>query len=72
MTPDEILRCKAKILTQEQREHYFSHGFILVKNVIDNRLLRDLLKVTNQFIEASKGINAVSYTHLTLPTILLV
>ena len=57
MTPDEILRCKAKILTQEQREHYFSHGFILVKNVIDNRLLRDLLKVTNQFIEASKGIN---------------
>ena len=56
MTPDEILRCKTKVLTQEQREDYFTHGYISVESIIDNNTLEDIVNVTNQFIEASKEI----------------
>ena len=34
MTPEEILSYPAKILTQEQREHYFEYGFVGIKNFV--------------------------------------
>ena len=56
MTPEEILSYPAKILTQEQREHYFEYGFVGIKNFVPSETLNLIKKVTNEFVEKSSNI----------------
>ena len=50
----EILNRPAKLLTQAQREAYFTDGFVGVEGLVDARWLERLNQVTNEFIEISK------------------
>ena len=46
MTPEEILSYPPKILTQEQREHYFEFGFVGIKDLVPLETLKIIKKVT--------------------------
>ena len=50
MTPEEILSYPAKVLTQEQREHYFEYGYVGIKDIVPSDTLELIKKVTNEFI----------------------
>ena len=54
MTPEEILSYPAKILTQEQREHYFEYGFVGIEDFVPSETLNLIKKVTNEYIEKSQ------------------
>ena len=65
------------MLTTEQQDFYDQNGYLMVENVITKDQLNKLQTITYEFIEASRQIkenddvydlDAVSYTHLTLPT----
>ena len=51
------------MLTDKQIKDYFEQGYLLVENVITDAQLKTLQNITY---------DSVSYTHLTLPTILRV
>tara|TARA_X000000950_G_scaffold78558_3_gene98843 strand:+ start:401 stop:1303 length:903 start_codon:yes stop_codon:yes gene_type:complete len=57
MTPDKILEGLPKILTKDQREHYFEHGFLCVEDAISDKELEALRNVTRQFVEKSKSVS---------------
>ena len=44
MTPEEILSFPPKILTQEQREHYFEFGFVGVEDLVPSETLKLIKK----------------------------
>ena len=54
MTPEEILAHKPRILTQEQREQYFKHGYVGVQSLVPQDILADLVRVTGEFVDASR------------------
>ena len=54
MTPEEILSFPPKILTQEQREHYFEFGFVGIKDLVPFETLKLIKKVTSEFVEKSR------------------
>ncbi|WP_282607175.1 phytanoyl-CoA dioxygenase family protein [Pelagibius sp. Alg239-R121] len=54
MTPEEILSYPARVLTQAQRERYFEKGYIGVESLVPADLLADLVKVTEEFVDASR------------------
>ena len=54
MSPEEILSHAPRILTQEQREHYFEQGFIGVQSLVPADMLAELVAVTNEFLDASR------------------
>ena len=54
MTPEEILSFPARILTQSQREHYFTHGYVGVQSLVPKDILSELVAVTNEFVDASR------------------
>ena len=47
MTPEEILSYPAKILTQEQREHYFEYGYVGIADFVPSDTLKLIKLVTN-------------------------
>lgn len=53
---ETILSRPANILSQHQREAYFSNGFIGVQNLITEPWLTELRAVTDEFIEMSRDI----------------
>jgi len=53
MTPEQILAIAPKILTQEQREQYFSEGYLLVEDAIDEQWIRRLRAATDELIQRS-------------------
>jgi ectoine hydroxylase len=53
MTPEQILAIRPKILTQKQREHYFSEGYLYVERAIDEQWLRRLRAATDELVERS-------------------
>ena len=53
---ETILSRPAKILSQSQREAYFSDGFIGVERLVDESWLRELQDVTAEFIDISRNI----------------
>ena len=55
MTPEEILAEPARVLSQAQREHYFEKGFVGAEGLVPADVLAELIKVTNDFVEASKA-----------------
>lgn len=57
MTPEEILACPARVLSQSQREHYFEHGFVGVDSLLPQDTLSALQSVTAEFVEQSKSVS---------------
>lgn len=55
MTPEEILALPPRVLTQEQREHYFSEGFVCVEDFVPADTLAELVSVTNGFVDQSRA-----------------
>ena len=56
MTPEEILSYPAKVLTQEQREHYFEYGYVGVKDIVPSDTLHLIKQVTNEFVNKSREV----------------
>jgi ectoine hydroxylase len=55
MTPEEILLHPARLLSQEQREHYFEHGYVGVDSLVPADILSELVNVTKEFVDASRA-----------------
>jgi ectoine hydroxylase-related dioxygenase (phytanoyl-CoA dioxygenase family) len=58
MTPDQILARPPKVLDQEQRETYFSDGYLLLDGFIIDHWLDRLSAVTDEFIDQSRAVSA--------------
>ena len=56
MTPEEILSYPSKILTQEQREHYFEFGFVGIEDLVPSETLKLIKAVTSEFVEKSRAV----------------
>jgi ectoine hydroxylase len=54
MKPEDILGHAPKVLSQDQREFYFEHGYLVLENFINQDWLDRLWAVTNGFIEKSR------------------
>jgi len=58
MTPDEILSHPARVLTQAQREKYFTDGFVSVEEIVPADVLAEVQRVTKEFLEKSRQATA--------------
>ncbi len=56
MTPDEILEYPARVLTQAQREKYFTDGYVNIESFVPKDILETLLNVTEHFVEQSRNV----------------
>jgi ectoine hydroxylase len=56
MTPEQILSIPARVLTQAQREFYFTEGYILLERVIGDDWLAKLRSATDELIERSRKV----------------
>lgn len=56
MSPEEILKHPARVLTQGQREKYFADGFVSVEEVVPSEVLSILQKVTREFQDKSRSV----------------
>jgi len=56
MTPEQILAIPPRILTQAQREAYFSQGYILLEKIIGDDWIGKLRDATEEMIERSRRI----------------
>ena len=56
MTPEQILDIPARVLTQSQREFYFTQGYILLERVIGDDWLKKLRDATDELIERSRKV----------------
>jgi len=56
MMPEQILAIAPKILTQAQREQYFSEGYLLVEDAIDEQWIRRLRAATDELIARSRAV----------------
>lgn len=57
MTPEEVLSYPARILTEAQREKYFTDGFVSVEEIVPSDTLAELQAVTNEFFDASRNVS---------------
>ena len=53
MTPEQILKEPARVLSQRQREHYFEHGFVGVEDIVPAEVLVPLQQTTDAFVDSS-------------------
>jgi phytanoyl-CoA dioxygenase PhyH len=56
MTPDEILENPARVLTQAQREKYFTDGYVGIESLVPKDILETLLNVTEHFVDQSRNV----------------
>jgi ectoine hydroxylase-related dioxygenase (phytanoyl-CoA dioxygenase family) len=56
MTPEQILDIPARVLTQAQREFYFTEGYILLERVIGEEWLAKLRAATDEMVERSRKV----------------
>jgi len=56
MTPEQILKFPARVLTQAQREFYFNEGYILLEKVIGDDWLKKLREATDEMVECSRKV----------------
>ena len=56
MTPEQILAIPPRVLSQAQREAYFSEGYILLEKAIGDEWLRKLRDATDELIERSRKV----------------
>lgn len=55
MTPEQILSHPPRVLSQAQREAYFTDGYIMVEKLISDEWLARLRTVTAEFVEKSRA-----------------
>ena len=56
MTPEQILDIPPRVLTQAQREFYFSEGYILLERIIGDDWLKKLRAATDELVERSRKV----------------
>src|SRR5687768_3988714 len=56
MTPEQILDIPPRVLTQAQREVYFSEGYILLERIIGDDWLKKLRDATDELVERSRKV----------------
>jgi hypothetical protein len=56
VTPEDVLARPARVLSQEQRESYFEHGYLLLESIVPPDWVRRLLEVTGAFVEKSRAL----------------
>ncbi len=56
MSPEDILKVPAKVLSQADRESYFEKGYLLVEGFIEKEWLEKLRGAVDSFIERSREI----------------
>lgn len=56
MTPEQILAIPPRVLTQAQREFYFTEGYILLERVIGDDWLAKLRAATEELVERSRKV----------------
>lgn len=56
MTPEQILDIKPRVLTQSQREFYFTEGYILLERIIGDDWLKRLRDATDELVERSRRV----------------
>ncbi len=57
MTPENILKQPARILTSAQREDYFEKGFACVPEIVPPALLKRIQQTTDDFVEQSRQVS---------------
>ena len=58
MTPEQILKIPARVLTQQQREEYFTNGYILLEKFIgDEWLAKFVMLPMNLWSEVKKSLS---------------
>ena len=57
MTPEQILDIPPRVLTQAQREFYFSEGYILLERIIGEDWLSKLRAATDELVERSRKVS---------------
>lgn len=63
MQIEEILKEPARVLTQSQRESYFSKGFVSVEELVPAETLAELQRVTAEFQDKSRAVTASDDTY---------
>lgn len=58
MTPEQILNEPARVLSQQQREYYFDHGFVGVEELVPPELLETLQSMSDAFVDKSRAVSA--------------
>lgn len=56
MTPEQILDIKPRVLTQSQREFYFTEGYILLERIVGDDWLGKLRAATDELVERSRKV----------------
>ena len=56
MTPEQVLAIPPKVLTQIQREQYFSEGYLYVERAIDDDWIGKLRAATEELVERSRKV----------------
>jgi ectoine hydroxylase len=57
MTPEQILDIPPRVLTQAQREFYFSEGYVLLERIIADDWLVKLRAATDELVERSRKVS---------------
>jgi ectoine hydroxylase len=56
MTPEQVLAIAPRVLSQAQREFYFSEGYILLEAIIGDEWVRKLRAATEELVERSRQV----------------
>ena len=56
MTPEQVLAIPPRVLTQAQREFYFTEGYILLEKIIGDDWVRRLRAATDELVERSRKV----------------
>ena len=56
MTPEQVLAIPPKVLTQAQREQYFSEGYLYVERAISDEWIARLRAATEELVERSRKV----------------
>ncbi|HTM60924.1 MAG TPA: phytanoyl-CoA dioxygenase family protein, partial [Burkholderiales bacterium] len=56
MTPEQVLAIQPKILTPQQREHYFREGYLLLEKAISEEWIQKLRRATEELVERGRKV----------------
>lgn len=56
MTPEQVLSHPPRVLTQKQRESYFSEGYLLLEKIVPQEWIERLRAATEELVERSRKV----------------
>ncbi|MBM3571217.1 MAG: phytanoyl-CoA dioxygenase family protein, partial [Alphaproteobacteria bacterium] len=56
MTPEDILRQPARVLTQTQRQFYFDQGYLLLERIVPDESIELLRATTREMLDRSRTV----------------